>query len=137
MVHHNCQFNRDPATNVWSCRNCGYVFPLDTEKPPYRNCDWDGKSHNCDGDVPRRTKSEIIEVVAEYCEDCMYVRKGKCFYNSCAGNPCGIVCKTLAKRHACPANADPEEPRRFDWPEAKDCPSGKCKRPELTQAGES
>jgi len=59
-MQQDCQFDRDP-TGFWSCQNCGYVFPLHADKPPYRNCDWDGKSRGLGDTIAKVTKAVGIK----------------------------------------------------------------------------
>ena len=34
----NCPFQLDAATNRWTCPQCGWVYPRQSQKPPKRNC---------------------------------------------------------------------------------------------------
>ena len=103
----DCPFSLN-GDDLWQCSNkgCEWVYPRKSEKPPRRNCT---------ADIPRRTESEILEIIAEHCEPCEVYHNGKCFDKapSCAR---GKDCRMLAERS---------------------CPAGKFGGPKVKQTGES
>lgn len=40
-----CDFQLDSKTNLWTCRNCDYIYKIESDKPPRRYCKGHIKAH--------------------------------------------------------------------------------------------
>ena len=55
----DCPFRLDSETNLWTCQQCGWVYPRQSEKPPRRNCPSAKKKSRGLGDTIAKITSAV------------------------------------------------------------------------------